>query len=214
MALRFFAAHHRSRAATGHSPLPVVHDGGDAAQVFTCRANAQHVTFVVVLAEFLGQRKDAHAPQFAGIVEGDLIVLDLDPNRLFGFAPHDHDVVASLFELHTPEAAGVGVQHGAGQRAFGGDRKAVAGLVAGGGQRAIGKDEHIFRAERVNFRPDHIPQQTRAHSTPTDKQACHFHIQRVGLVRLGRQVDIQYFFIPTGHFFSYTPLSLQERGWG
>ena len=211
-----FAAHHGPRAATGHSPLPVVHDGSDATLFLSCRADAEHVTFVVVLAEFLGQRKDAHAPQFAGIVEGDDIVLDLDPNRLFGLAPHDQDVVASLFELHAPETAGVCIQHGAGQRAFGGDRKAIAGLVAGGGQRAIGKDEHIFGAERVNFRPDHIPQQTRTHSTPTDKQACHFHIQRVGFVRLGRQVDIQYFFIPTGHVFSFVialtlTLSRRER---
>ena len=134
MALRFLDAHHRSRAATRHGPLTVVHDGGDAAQVLACRADTEHITLVIILAQLLGEGENPHSPQLAGIVKGDDIVFDLDPDRLFGSSTHDHHIVAGLFELHTPKTAGVRIQHGSRQRAFGSHRETVAGLVAGGGQ--------------------------------------------------------------------------------
>ena len=94
-----------------------------------------------------------------GILNGDLIVVNLDVDRLVALAFQDHRVVASILESVRDVTAHMRVQNGmtlgpAGQQ---GDVHTAGARHAGSGQRADGKDGLRLRAKRIGIKRDLVP---------------------------------------------------------
>ncbi len=118
---------------------------------------------------------------------------------MVGFAFDDHQVVARAFEAHAPGPAGVRIEHGAGQRRLGADRKTVTGLEAGARDRTSGDDQHIFRRQRLNLRANEIPQQARANPATADILLGDLQIERLGCDLPSGKVNYEGFSRPAIH---------------
>ena len=144
-----------------------VAEGGDDVahghQVFTGGADGGHVEFGAV---FLGQGgvgfKGALAPDVGGVLDGDLVVFDLDVHGLVALAFHDHGVIAGILEGVGDMAAHVGVHDGIALAPAGeqGDVHTAGAGHAGGRQGADAEHALGVRAQGIgihgHFVPDHF----------------------------------------------------------
>ena len=94
-----------------------------------------------------------------GVLDGDLLVVDLDVDRLVALAFHDHRVIAGILEGVRNVAAHVRVHDGIAFAPAGeaGDVHAAGARHAGGGQRADGENSLRLRAERIRIERDLVP---------------------------------------------------------
>ncbi len=144
------AAHDGAQAlASGHPAL--VDDAGHPRELLARRADAADADVLVVqlvLDDQLGVHA-GEAPQFLGVAELDLAVLDPQVGRLFRLALDDDDVVSGPLHLHGEVSAGGGHPHRPGGRRLGVDGHAAGAGDGGAGEGPGSVDELVLRPQRV-----------------------------------------------------------------
>jgi len=140
--------------------------------VLPSRTDGRDLGFLTHLAgDYRHGIENTLAPYPAGVFDGDLVVLDADPDRLGALAlEHDH-VPSSVFHLHREIAAHVGtacsVEGAGGQEACDG-RSARAGN-AGTAKRTSPKYYLVLWSVGMGSRRDFVPQNLVANSLAADK---------------------------------------------
>ena len=119
---------------------------------FDGRADGGHAEVGALLArERLGGGAGAQAPHLVGGLDLDVVIVDLQVDRLIGGAFDNDGIPAGLLDGRTDHAAGVGVNNlmigGIGGKR--GDGGAARQGDTGGGQRADGEHDLVLWGERI-----------------------------------------------------------------
>ena len=141
-----------------------VAEGGDHRgirnQVLTSQADRSNVE---LRTRFLGQGsiglEGALAPNMGSVLDGDLVIIDLDVDRLVALALNDHGVIARVLEGMRDVAAHVRIDDGvalgpAGQE---GHIPTAGARHAGSSQRANSEDSLRLRAKRISSQRNLVP---------------------------------------------------------
>ena len=149
--LELLGAHDGAQACAGGVVAGVHHDGVGQ-QVLAGRADGGHAGAVALEAvQGLGGGTGAHAPDEGGVLDLDLIVLDVQVHRLVGLALDDDGIVTGKLDLRADHAAAVRVDDQMvlaerGQEADGGT---ASQRHAGSGQRADGVNDLGLLGKRI-----------------------------------------------------------------
>ena len=131
---------------------------------------------VKLVASRLGQGsiglEGALAPNMGSVLDGDLVVVDLDVDRLIALAFQDQCVIASVLEGVRDMAAHVRIDDGEALGPAGQERDVhTAGARnAGSGQRTNSEDSLRLRAERVSGQRNLVPDDLVAKAHAADKR--------------------------------------------
>ena len=166
--LQLLRAQHSAHAAAAG----VAHGGDHAAhghQIFTGLTDGHHVEGVAV---FLGQRgvglKGALAPHMGSVLDGHVVIVDLEVHGLVALSLDDHRVIAGILQRMGEVTADVRVHDGValGPVAQEGDVHTAGAGHAGGGQRANAEHGLCRRTQRIavqrNLVPDNLIAKTHA----------------------------------------------------
>ena len=191
--LELLAAQHGS-----HAGAAGIAEAGDHAahghEILARRADGANVKLRAAgLGNGRVRLKGALAPDVGGVLDRDLLVLDLEVDGLIALALDDDGVVAGVFERMRDMAAHVRVDDGIALAPAGeaGNIHAAGAGHAGRGQRADGEDGLRLRAERIGIERNLVP----------DDLVAKAHAADVGFIlgqgvlgrdRAGRQVDAQH----------------------
>ena len=152
--LEVLRAHHGADAAAARGAVLVVHDAGEAHQLLAARTDARHPQArnpQLPPQPVLGVA-DRTAPVVLRIAQFDVVVVDVEEDRLGRPPFDDHHVVAREPQLGAPVAARIRRRDGVGQRAFGHHHVAGAAGHRRAGQRPGGKDQLVRGRQRVHLR--------------------------------------------------------------
>ena len=116
--LEVFGTHHGSHARSTGGRIQVVHDAGEAHQVFPGGPDLGNLDIRV--GQFLADGNLAlqglHSPEVTGVFQRRLPVLDGNIDRLFRPAFDDYSIETGHFQLGSPVAARIGLTKSPGQR--------------------------------------------------------------------------------------------------
>jgi hypothetical protein len=190
--LEVLAPHDRAKTfASGHPAL--VYYAGHTRELLARRADAADADVLVVqfvLDDQLGVGA-GEAPQFSGVAELDLAVLDPQIGGLFGLALDDDDVVTGALHLYGEVPAGSRHPHGACQRGLGVDGHAACARNSGAGEGARRVDELVLGAQRVAIGRDLVVEILDGQARAADEVLRHVDGEGLLLEGLIREVDPQ-----------------------
>ena len=197
--LEVFGTHDRAHAGAPGGAVQVVDDAGEAHAALAGdadRGDLEQGVLVLGLDPFLGF-PDRLAPELAGRDDLDLLVDDVQVDRLGGDPLDDEQVVAGELELGAELAAGVGAGDGAGQRPLGDHRVASAGRGHGPGQRPGREDQHVVRPHGVGLGVHVLPEVLGGQAALAQVGRGPVHVQRLGFAAALGQVDPQDLLLPS-----------------
>ena len=190
--LQILRAHHRADAGAPGGAVEIIDDAGIARELFAGapdRGDADARILVTFLDARFGLPHRLAPDETLCVQQLGLVILDVEIDRLFGFAgDHDH-VPAGEAQLAAPIAARIGARDGIRQGALGDHRITSAGGGAGAGQRARGENQHILGRQRIRFRVHFLGEIFTRQTTRADILRRPIHIEGLRLAGSLGEID-------------------------
>ena len=165
--LQILRGHHGAHARTPRRAMQIVDHPGIQHALFRRATHAGDTEQWILMpgVQEMVRLPARLAPQPFGGEKFGLVIFQIKVDRCRRFAFEDDHVEASVLDLVTDKATGVGARNGARQRALGDHRVSSTGRGHGAGERSRRHDEFVAWRQRIDFRIDFFGQILRGQST-------------------------------------------------
>jgi len=166
----FLAAHDSSHSAASRCPVFVADNSGKKYLVFTSRPYTGDLCICVnIIVNNVCGFMGCFTPKITCIPEFNLVIIDVQIHRLFGYSLENYTVITGIFYFRSKRTAGVCRANSSSQRRFSYYFIAACACCKSSRQGTGHKDQFVIRSQRFYFWINFIAENFGCKTPCTDK---------------------------------------------